>query len=102
MVNLSAIFRALAEESHEASKQWFPDTAEDLGHHALAMCGEVGEVANIVKKLQRGSLERDEAEKLLQGELADVFIYLLNICAIAKIDLAAAYYVKQKINQERF
>jgi NTP pyrophosphatase (non-canonical NTP hydrolase) len=100
--NISRIFEYLTAQSHQASKEWFPETAFDLGHHALALCGEVGEVANVVKKLQRGSLEEGEARDLLKGELADVFIYLLNCCAIARIDLAEAYFEKQKFNGERF
>lgn len=96
------ILAQMRDASHEASLRWFPDTAIDLGHHALALAGEVGEVANIVKKIQRGSLDISEGRELLKGELADVFIYLLNCCAIAKIDLAEEYFKKQSFNERRF
>lgn len=99
---IAACLQALAEDSHAASQRWFPDTAEDLLHHTLAMCGEVGEVANIVKKLHRGSMEPSEAAPLLWGELADVFIYLLNCAFIAKVNLGEAYVRKQQVNEERF
>lgn len=101
-VTITSVFDLLQQASHEASMQWFPDTADDLLHHTLAMCGEVGEVANIVKKLHRGSMEPSEAAPLLRGELADVFIYLLNCAAICKVNLGEAYLEKQKFNQERF
>lgn len=98
------VLSGMRDASHEASQQWFPETANDLGHHALAMCGEVGEVANIVKKFQRGSisLENEHHRDVLASELADVFIYLLNCCAIAKVDLAAEYFKKQEYNEKRF
>jgi len=99
---VEVLFEVLQSASHQCSRLWFPDTAWDLGHHALSLCGEAGEVANVVKKLQRGSLEADEARDLLKGELADVLIYVLNCAAIAKINLGKAYLDKQKFNQERF
>jgi NTP pyrophosphatase (non-canonical NTP hydrolase) len=99
---IEMLLAMLAKDSHTDSLRWFPDTAFDLGHHALALCGEVGEVANVVKKLQRGSLEEGEARDLLKSELADVFIYLLNCTAILKINLGLAYIDKQRFNQERF
>jgi len=99
---VEVLFRVLQKESHYASLRWFPETASDLGHHSLALCGEVGEVANVVKKLQRGSLEEDEARNLLKGELPDVLIYLLNCAAILKINLGQEYINKQKFNQKRF
>jgi len=98
----NVVLNQMRDESHQASKEWFPETADDLNHHALALCGEVGEVANIVKKAQRGSIELDEAHAHLADELADVFIYLLNCCAITGLDLAEAYRQKQTFNEKRF
>lgn len=88
------------------SYRWFGDTefGTTLPHHALALCGEVGEVANIIKKVQRGSLSLNDAKvhAELAMELADVFTYLINIAAILKIDLLRAYEQKCVENERRF
>ena len=54
-------------------KRW-PLTDNDVFFLALAMAGEVGEVANLVKKEWRGSLHLDAA---VAHEIADVYVYLL-------------------------
>lgn len=86
------------------SERWFPDASHDVGHHVLSMIGEVGEFANILKKIQRGSLDSKEAmvQHELAMELTDVFIYLLNIAGLMRINLAAAYEHKRQINEQRF
>lgn len=99
---VEVLFKVLQSDSHQASLRWFPETAVDLGHHALALCGEAGEVANVVKKLQRGSLETSEGRDRLKGELADVLIYLLNCAAILQINLGQEYLKKQAFNEKRF
>jgi len=41
----------LAIQCHEDVEKWFPDLAWNLPHQALGLCGEAGELANLVKKL---------------------------------------------------
>ena len=41
-----------------------------------AVVGELGEYANLRKKVERGDMTMDEARPLLADELADVVIYL--------------------------
>jgi NTP pyrophosphatase (non-canonical NTP hydrolase) len=41
-----------------------------------ALTGEVGEAANVLKKVRRGDLTIEEARPMLTQELADVCIYL--------------------------
>lgn len=63
-------------------------STEDMRYNALAMCGEVGEVANVVKKEWRG----DGIERLrLRDELGDVFSYWSHVvrCAGFTIDEVA-------------
>jgi NTP pyrophosphatase (non-canonical NTP hydrolase) len=90
------------------SMRWFGDTVSHEGHylvhHSLALAGEVGEFCNIVKKIDRGSLDYDSAEVKydLAMELADVFIYTLNLAGVLKIDLAQAYKAKRVENEKRF
>lgn len=86
--------------------RWFGDTeaGTDLVHMTLGLNGETGEFTDIIKKVHRGSLDiNNPSVRLDMGmELADVFIYLLNICAILNIDPQAIYDQKQAINEKRF
>lgn len=92
------------------SYRWFGDLPlgnknfDALRHHALALCGEAGEFANIVKKIDRASLDINDAMTRLNMsmELADVYTYLCNIAGILGIDLQNAYNVKRLENDVRF
>ena len=68
----------------------------------VSLTGEVGEVANIVKKIVRGDFKLVEKKQDIQEELADVFIYLLKLSYQLEIDLEKAYMEKMKKNRERF
>jgi len=61
------------------------------------MAGEVGEAANIIKKMRRGDLDRIKDRSLLADELADVAVYLDLLAYQANIDLGLA--VKDKFNR---
>ncbi len=54
-----------------------------------ALTGEVGEAANIIKKIRRGDFTLDEGRKELGKELADIQCYLDILAAAADIDLGA-------------
>lgn len=88
------------------SDRWFGDqgTHQSIPHQVLAMCGEVGEVANLIKKIERGSLDIRDAKTRneLAMELADVYTYLLMIGGMLHLDIERAYEVKRIYNQERF
>jgi NTP pyrophosphatase (non-canonical NTP hydrolase) len=77
---------------------------EALKHYVLALCGEAGELANVVKKIDRGSLTMDqEATKfMLESEATDVLIYLLNIYGALGIDPLRAFVKKRDYNNSRF
>lgn len=96
------------------STRWFPK-AQDLPTMTLAMCGEAGEVANLVKKIARGSLTTEEAmdygimleieKDTLQEEIVDVLIYLCNIMGLEEfkdIDWAEIWKTKRDFNEDRF
>lgn len=55
-----------------------------------AVCGELGEAANILKKVRRGDLTQEEARKHLRQELADTVIYLDLLAARVGINLGEA------------
>jgi NTP pyrophosphatase (non-canonical NTP hydrolase) len=100
---------SLARQCASDSQVWFPevhgaDLVNELVHHTLAMCGEAGELANLVKKIDRGSLDVNaEVVRIdLRSELADVFIYVLNVAAMLHIDLLKEYIVKREFNDKRF
>ncbi len=94
----------LAMECMKDSRRWFPDTSPDLVHHTLSLCGEVGEFANILKKVDRGDLNYNDAvvKHKLAMELTDVFIYLLNIAGLMRVNLHESYKVKRQENERRF
>lgn len=75
-------------------------STEDMRYNALAMCGEAGEVANVIKKGWRG----DELSKNnLRDELGDVFSYWSHLVKCAGFTLdevalravgKAGYYIE--------
>jgi NTP pyrophosphatase (non-canonical NTP hydrolase) len=92
----------LAHQAHRDSRQWFPANAADLKHHVLGLAGEAGEVANIVKKLDRGDMTLEDVRKDLAEEATDVLIYALNIFAIIGVDPIAMWDIKRAKNMLRF
>lgn len=68
-----------------------PDGSDwDLSAWSNAVLGELGESANIIKKVRRGDMTIDEARPLLAKELADVQIYLDLLAYRAGINLGQA------------
>ena len=103
----SGVLVKLAQEALDDSERWFPDLQNGPGaihHHVLALCGEAGELANVVKKIQRGSLDAADpaTQWMLRKELTDVFIYLLNIAGMFNLDLEAANAIVRRENEARF
>lgn len=94
----------LAQQCVADNRRWFPDQATSIAHHTLSMCGEAGEVANLVKKIERGDFDiRDTRTKNeLAEELADVLIYMLSIAGMLHVDLEKVYNYKRAINERRF
>lgn len=86
----------------EDSRHYFPDY--DAGHLylAVALAGEVGEACNDIKKYERGSISFIDLHGLLQGELADILIYLVMLADHMKIDLLQAYVDKKEYNERRY
>lgn len=74
----------------------------DLEHLAVCMLGELGEFANILKKVVRGDISYEQAEPRLHEELTDLFIYLIKTAGQSGIDLEAHYLAKLRKNEARF
>ena len=89
------------------SKTWFPEVWEQpieerIQYNTIALCGEVGEAANEVKKWMRGD---DHSQKHLEAvpeELADVLAYALILAENLGCDLEEELLLKMRKNQERF
>lgn len=86
------------EYQSEASKTaLYPRRMQNLEYPTLGLAGEAGEVANIVKKIQRdhGGVINDEIRAKLLDELGDVLWYIsacadelgLTISEIAKFNV---------------
>lgn len=97
----------LAGEMRANSERWFPGWHSDrLGMplrvaYTLGLAGEVGEVANVVKKLARDG-ESPERLAQLGPELADCFTYLLLLAQECEVDLVAEYEAKVSVNEARW
>ena len=81
---------ALGEPVHHASNGSDWSDAEWL----QAVVGELGEYANLRKKVQRGDLTPEKAKPLLADELADTTIYLDILAYRLGIDLGQAVVAK--------
>ena len=71
------------EYQSEASKTaLYPRRLSNLEYPTLGLAGEAGEVANVVKKIQRdhGGVINDEIRAKLKDELGDVLWYI-SACA---------------------
>ena len=97
-------FSRHVKQSRQDSLRWFPEVSDNLAHHTMALAGEVGEFANLVKKIERGSLNiQDAAVRLqLRNEATDIYIYLLTVCGIINVDVSQAYPIVRAQNEKRF
>jgi NTP pyrophosphatase (non-canonical NTP hydrolase) len=82
-------------------------TMRDLMYDTIAIAGEVGEFANMVKKALRekeynNSFPGEEKLSKMREELVDVFIYLMKLMMSLNGDLERDYLAKLKKNEERF
>lgn len=94
------------DTQHAGKFKWNTKITEEnielLEFLIVSLTGELGETANIVKKIVRGDFELKVKKDELQDEIADIFIYLLKISYQLDIDLEEAYIKKLEKNRERF
>lgn len=99
-------FGELRTANIERCKRWHPGGVSDwsLSDWMTATCGELGEAANVVKKLNRerdglagNDKSADELRAMLGKELADTAIYLDLLAEAAGVDLAQA--ITDKFNE---
>jgi len=100
-------FGAMVEDCTADSQRWFPGKTQSVAFMTLAMMGEAGEVANIVKKIERGSsrLNDPAVKEHLTEEIVDVLIYLCNMIGLpefADVDWGQVWDAKRRFNEDRF
>lgn len=75
------------------------------GHGILQEClllgEEMGELFKAVRKEEGMKIDAHSDVGLVEGELADVFIFCLAIANRKNIDLEAAFRKKEEINKQR-
>lgn len=74
----------------------------ELEHLIVCLLGELGEFANILKKVSRGDFSLEEVKDDLDEELVDTFIYLIKISNQFNVNLEKGYLDKLKHNKKRF
>ena len=96
------------------SRGWFfhksnnnKEFLEKIQYNSIALAGEVGEFANLVKKsvrsnLSNGEFPNDEMLKRMREEITDVFIYLLLTASLLDVNLEKEFLASIKKNEKRF
>ena len=70
----------------------------------LFLTEEMGELAKEVRKSRKYKIDinkKENRELDIEGEIADVFIYILSMCNILNIDLLQAFKDKEEKNCKR-
>jgi len=83
--------RIKASKYEKCEREWTP------AHWLQATVGELGELANLMKKVDRGDLSLDEARAAIAKEFADVQTYLDIMAMKLGVDLGEA--TKDKFNE---
>ena len=84
------------------SDDWFEETARDPQMNLICIIGEIGEFANEMKKVERGTHSYADQYPKMKEELTDVFIYVAKMAGLLGMDLEREYHVKRARNVERF
>lgn len=97
-------FSTLREANEARQRDWCPEQLPDLSFRGNEIAGEVGEVCNVIKKLERERLgwrgSRDTIDHLAE-ELGDVVICASLIAIAAGIDLDSAVEAKFNATSEK-
>jgi NTP pyrophosphatase (non-canonical NTP hydrolase) len=90
-------FEDLRYANVQRNKEWDPENQFGGSFHGLELAGEVGELCNLVKKLERERLGRPGSRASfmqLAEELADAQICLDKLAMFYSIDLGEATRIK--------
>jgi len=79
---------------------------ERLQYATIALAGEVGEFSNFLKKMMRERKLSGRADGVhlasMKEELIDVFIYLIILSIILKVNIPETYYKKMEFNDKKY
>ncbi|MGC8812575.1 MAG: dUTP diphosphatase [Candidatus Aenigmatarchaeota archaeon] len=110
-MSLNEIAKFQREFDKKHGWDWSKSSQEDkikcLQYGTIALAGEVGEFANIVKKILREfnyskEIPEKEYEKLKE-EIIDIFVYFIKLAdQILQLDIEKEYFKKMKVNEKRF
>lgn len=75
------------------------ETPQDV---MLLLAEEVGELAKEIRKSRKYYLDTNKNNELdVEGEIADVFIYILSMCRVMNVNLLEAFKNKEEKNCKR-
>ncbi|MEK7093725.1 MAG: MazG nucleotide pyrophosphohydrolase domain-containing protein [Patescibacteria group bacterium] len=74
---------------------------ETISEIFMLFLEECGEMVKAARKTQKIKTDKNSEQFHLDHEVADVFIYLLDICNQFNIDLEKAFRDKEEINKKR-
>ncbi len=102
---LIAVQHQFDSEHASQGRPWSEKIGEENVHILLeltvALSGELGEFANIVKSIARGDYGLEDAKGRLSNELADVFIYVVKLADQLGIDLERAFLEKVEFKEKK-
>lgn len=107
-MHLKDFIRLQAEfdKRHAGAKPFYvkidAENLQELEHLVVCLLGELGEFSNQLKKVVRGDVSYQDSQSELEGELVDIFIYLLKIAGQAGFDLEGGFKKKLGENELRF
>jgi NTP pyrophosphatase (non-canonical NTP hydrolase) len=112
-MELSALVESqISADMRRGFKTNFDNDAErvvQLERDLVGLVGEVGEFANILKKIRLAATHTryegpslEAATPVLREELADALIYLLRLSVILKANLEADVVQKMRANDRRY
>jgi NTP pyrophosphatase (non-canonical NTP hydrolase) len=94
------------DRTHRGTEAFYKEISDNdvqtLEHLIVCLVGEVGEFANIVKKIKRGDFKLADKKIELDEELTDIFIYVLKISNQLHVDLESKFLEKLASNKVRF
>ena len=105
-VTRSEAAKAEFDKEHQGNVPFYEEVSQNnvaaLEHLLVCLAGEVGELANVIKKIRRGDATFLEKRDDIAEETVDVFIYLVKLANQVGFDLEATYNAKMETNRQRF